>query len=53
MEIYVEPANDWIRYDENFTMKFINLTWYATNFTDNILDIKINFHHPLELSPLP
>jgi hypothetical protein len=53
MDIYVKPTDNWINYEENFTMNAINLTWHATNFSGNILDLKIRFERPLELSPLP
>ena len=52
MDIYVKPADDWIKYDENYTEGFINLTWAAASFSGKILEIKIYFEHPLEISPL-
>jgi hypothetical protein len=52
MDIYVQPADNWTLYDENFTAETLNLTWTAVNFSGSILDIKIFFINPLEISPL-
>lgn len=51
LDLYVVPALG--REDDNgFDLKTINFTWNCTEVKGNIMEFKLKFNEPLEISPL-
>ena len=51
MNIYVIPSME-RHLEEGFEMKHVNLTWESLSYTDDLLDIKLDFHYPAHISPI-
>jgi hypothetical protein len=50
LDIYVEPQGNW-HLEEGNSLSQLNFTWNVTKYTSERLFIKLNFSHPLSISP--
>jgi hypothetical protein len=50
LDIYLEPEGDW-HLEKGNSLAQLNFTWNVTEYTSERLFIKLNFSHPLSISP--
>jgi len=51
IDLYIAPALN--RHNDGlFNMSLVNFTWKVTSFDETILEFKLNFTSPAQISPL-